>query len=530
MPEFKFFNATQDDKGVPARRRGWIQEVNTHSAILGHARRRVSPAIAPSSDLKQPSRRSPKSRVQITVPEIDESAPLETALTVPDAPVNEQSRVSLEEVAPQTFYLREITSSLGPFLRLPADCSDHEKALLSFHLQHGRRKMLGTSANPKYDIALDACQQQIQSNPIWSWVHIVLAEEVLSKITHRAKTPNFYRRRASAYADTKKLLLDDDVSIPAKLATLVMLQVMESHTGNWKLQAMHSDAIDQLVVASGGLTLFLKKNKGENDMVQPIWFLSIWRAGLFKLLPQNEFEEASSSLCSFFHEVRGWMISVSKSGTDQGQRQCNMVALAQLIKYLDDLISTNLNLEEEGSSVTFQGLASFALILHLCGTFTRLNCDLSMTTKFLLCFQGYLKDSFSDPDDPFPEASKLGTMHLNGVTSMLSHIRRKVYISGVPPFSIEQEVELCIVSMHAVKVFPMLSKTTRLRLAQSMLSCALVSTQDNFEEAFSQVEIENVRAELDMSWCLAVNSELSRPSQHSMDMLLTPPDTPETPH
>lgn len=239
MPEFKFLNATQKDKGVPTRRRGWVQEVNTHSAILGHARRRAPPGTGSSSDLKRPLRDPSKSPIQATEPEIDERTRLETALTRPNATVSVQTQLSREEVASQSHYVRGITSSLDPFIRLPADCSDNEKSLLSFHLQHGRRKMLGTSFNPKYDIALDAARLQIQTNPIWSWVHVVLAEQVLSKISHRARTPNYYRRRACAYADTKKLLLDENVSIPAKLATLVMLQVMESHTGNWQLQAMH---------------------------------------------------------------------------------------------------------------------------------------------------------------------------------------------------------------------------------------------------------------------------------------------------
>lgn len=386
-------------------------------------------------------------------------------------------------------------------------------------LTQGRQRLFGTSANPFYCPALHVVQNgALEKLPVYVETHIAIAEHMLCTSRAAPLSANFFRRRSSAYRAVADLMSNPSASISEKMMSLCFLTVTEHAVGRYDLQRLHLNAMHDLVERHGGMrSIFQSSDMGSLHM--PNYYLTQYIFIEFDSTNINLIDTgAAAPFFSCLSRIRAWTLrrqtmddlsyvrwrSYGEQWVESGR------TLEDFRAYLLEGINQHLR---DSRTVYKQAAGVFYLLFSLCAHMSEFGMDSSTAERFLLLLQLYMTKSAgslgSDETSAAP-ATKGGIFR--GLRSsvpicLLSQTIRDLQIESqgykwkMRERDIrDKEVAIAEATASAMKVFPRLSTSTRLRISRALFRSCMVTTEQTLAESFGEEELDDLVYEIQQSY------------------------------
>lgn len=482
---FIFINTSQRHQGKSSHA---ISRINSHSAQSRYSRPSfpaaldpLTPTIITTAPVTVTARRK-------NVSLADRNAIVQRRLTSssPPQPASEQPLPPKYIINDALWTEQYLCSALDPFVRLPITLSEHEKSLLHFYFNIGRRWALGTSSNPMFDTSLQTASRLLEKSPIYVLTQLVIAESILRRANRTQPSNTSFLRRAQVYRHMSDLLNDQQAPFYIKMCSFGQVAIMELYLFRPDLQAKHVQAMFQYMETHGGLLEFFR-DQSESDAVAS---LALYTGSFMhsEILFQDP-SVLTATVRRFLRTLkraRRWIKLTKRQSTESFTKSPDVTNIRAWLQYLRD---TYLN--------AFNGpyaLVSGAFNLHytLCMTQVMYDYDSSTSVQFLSTAQHCMEQSSCDPQGIRPI-----TLTSAAAIPLLGHVRGM--ISSKSRFG---ELELCMAGLDASRVAPLLSPSTRLKIATEMLQCSFVAIPDFQSESscFSAQSLRDIEVEVKKNW------------------------------
>lgn len=381
-----------------------------------------------------------------------------------------------------------LSSALDPFIRLPIAVSEHEKSLLHFYFNIGRRWAMGTSPNPLFDTTLQYASRSLEQSSIYVLTHIVTAESILHRANRTQPSNTLYYRRAQVYRQMNDLLSDEDAPFHLKVCSFGHIAIMELFLFRPDLQTKHVQAMYHYMESHGGLLEFFRDQPEADATASLALYIGSFMHSEILFQDPSSLTATVRRFLRSLKRARRWMQLIKKPSANSPESSPDLSKLSSYLQWLRDTYLTSFH----GPYALISG--PFNLHYTLCMTQVVYNYDFSTSINFLSRAQHYMEHSSSDPEGLRPITITAAT----GIP-LLGHVRGLISTKTK-----SGELELCMASLDASRVAPLLSPATRLKMVTELTQCSLVAVADDQTEAscFSAQSLRDIESEVKKNWLL----------------------------
>ena len=299
----------------------------------------------------------------------------------------------------------------------------------------------GTSKDTKHCVALRVAQNWMQSSPVYVISHVMMAETILQRLTGNELPLDFYKRRAQLYAAVR------DIMSSASTAGLVVFAVIQLIWVEFvlklpHLQVMHVNALNTLIDANGGLAKYLSKTK-DGPVLEPRFYVGMHILTEAHIANDMLLKKMRDQFISNLGRIQRWFLCVQHFSQN----------LQSLTIFLTEPINIDLL-----DSPFHKAVSCFFCCYNTCMAFIEYECDTGRALEYLIQVQKTLPMS--------------GYTCLNGGSS-LAHLFADARLE-MPWHSDEVEMRIYEASAAAMRVFPLMSGPSKLKMTQMLSKIALL--------------------------------------------------------
>lgn len=307
-------------------------------------------------------------------------------------------------------------------------------------------------------------------------------------------------------------------SIDDKMMSLCFLTVTEHALGRYDLQRLHLKAMHDLVERHGGMrSIFQSSDMGPLHM--PNYYLTQY---IFIEFDSRNINLVNTGMAAHFFSClsrfRAWtLLRQTMDGVSYVQRRSydeQWVGSGQTLENLRAYLREGINQHLRDSKTVYKQAAGvFYLLFSLCAHMVEFEMDSSTAERFLLLLQLYMAKS----------AGSLGSDETSAAPATEGGIFRGLR-SSVPICLVSQiiwqiqgelqgckwktretdirdrEVAIAEATASAMKVFPRLSISTRLRICRALFRSCMITTEQTLGESFAEEELDDLEYELRQSY------------------------------
>jgi hypothetical protein len=334
-----------------------------------------------------------------------------------------------------------------------------------------------------------------QRSSVFLETHIVIADQLMSRLCGAPLSDNFYRRRAHAYRSVVDLISQGELAFGELLEGIVALQVAEFVVDRRDLMLFHLKAMDELVQSHGGLSCLLRGDVSVELGCYVTHFLTV-EFPTFSTTAQSVMLDLVNSL----RRIRAWSLR-HQHDSNLASKARNRSILTSLRLYLQTGVDRHVG-QPEAPFVLKSGY--FLILFQLSATMAEWDFDLPTATMLLELVQINMIKSVRQQPAQNQFRQGLGQEEPQGpqpvfFAPLLPHISRHV-IENSTSTSILQaqgyrslesalpaiEVAIAEACVSGLKAFAMINDSMKVALSRSLLQCCMLSAETEQVDCFDE--------------------------------------------
>ena len=350
--------------------------------------------------------------------------------------------------------------------------------------------------------AFDVARALLQVCPIFVMTNILVAESILSQVTHRDLRPQFYSRRAQIYKAVNDLLSDDRASLYHKIIAIMDLALIEYANGRLDIQALHIKAVDQFIESRGGVAMFrLQAEDIVFGRVSARFYTSQFVRSEVQIPTFRHLKVVKKRFIDSLHRIENWISTHRFPVASTDIVAVNHNELDLLIDYLYHLQQQSVVHGEMPTPSPFYKMSgAHFCALSLAMTMVEYNLTSADAFAYLYRAQEYMRRSTEVSQHGGEGLEKL---HPFAAGHIFSHTRSVVF----DDFDDAKELAICQVVVDAQKIFVLLSETRRVELSKFLLENVIVlaKTADGRTaptSIFDRKALRLLEQEIHISWTM----------------------------
>lgn len=313
----------------------------------------------------------------------------------------------------------------------------------------------------------------MQTCPVFVLSHAVIGNLVQSRMMQRSSSPYFFSRCARMYKAANVLISDPDVPLHRKVWALIQMSWTEFVAQRSDLQSLHTNALDDILEARGGLAVL-----ADDPFNLNIRFFAGQLVRSDTPVPALHLLESSKDrflLC--LRRIQCWVTSlyvrpfcansVSIQPIDFQARLTCRRSLSPLISYLNNLIDKCLPISSKQSQTWFQdNSGAYFCIVNLIMTLVEYDLSPTDTFEYLHRIQECMQESVA--------GSARFSGELNGLHSVAAAHSFNYVISDMFPDNGQiKNVRICQAVVDGRRIFTVLTESRIVQILTWLLDCTL---------------------------------------------------------
>lgn len=537
-PRLSFVVATLETKGKAGFASGLVSEINAHTAKNAHARKRIAKEQASKIANAIPAQKRHLAaatdcacrRRQCDAPVDDESGLIfvvgqahqdgcTKSICLDDTTIttHRTKATALSYSSQRDLLCCDI--SLKSMVCLPVALSTKEIGLIQFckrkisnlsnvimandrlDLTYGRRMQLGTSETPKYDPSIDVMQKLIEVSPLYSLVHIVISQFLLSGIMQEEMPFESYKYQAEAYRIVNKRIIDSAIPLAHKIFDLIQLTMLEFSLGRRKQSTLHLEALENFVRTHGGMSIFLDPFDHSTLSMEPRFYMGMFLRVPMPVKTLPDLRGMLQEMLEYHKRIRNWLALQqehrSKSDdtfNDESSQHAAKLALRPLRNYLEAFGRDDSSKSPSKKMMPAYGQAHICSWM-ICMTLVEHNICGYDAVMLLQEIQSYMQGSCEDGqnvNNPF-SALFVGT-----TVNTISYVRR----NKCPARPLE-ELNICQAGITALRCYCFADPHFKKILARKLCACVFSSIENCSEDTLAPSFVSDLHDVVVDNWLYA---------------------------
>ena len=317
----------------------------------------------------------------------------------------------------------------------------------------------------------------MQVSPIYVLTNIVIAESTLSRATNRQMRPEYYQRRAQMYKMVSGLLSSKAASLHQQTFAAMSLAIVEYSSGNIQAQALHVQAVDEMIESIGGIAAF--GSRFQDATLQPVttrFYVVQFLRSEVRISSLQYLDIVRRRFIQSLYRIRKWFATFHDQKTSSDTVSVDISDLELLSDYLYHLIEVSTTHSSEPKPFSEISGAHFCA-LSLCMTMVEYDLSPPAPLTFLQRTQDAMRDSVEISHE---QGHGLRKLHTYAAAHVFSHMRSEL----LDDFGEQKELAICQSVVDAQKMFVLLGEVTRARLSTWLVQCIQMLTDKVYTSNF----------------------------------------------
>lgn len=347
-------------------------------------------------------------------------------------------------------------------------------------LTYGRRMQLGTSETPKYDPGIDVMQRLIEVSPLYTLVHIVISQHLLSGIMQEKMPLDSYKYQAEAYRVMNNRINDTTIPVAHKIFDLIQLTMLEFSLGRRKQSILHLEALESFVTTHGGVGIFLDPSDSSILSIEPRFYMGMFLRVHLPITTFVDLQRMLEEMLGHFERVRKWLglqrqyrLESRDFLGNNSSRDLETATLLPLRKYLERF-GRKSSFKEPLDKAAPPCAQAYICSWMICMTLVEHDVRGYDAITLLHEIQAYMQGSCEESQDA---ANPFASLFVGTVINTISHVRRNRF-----PNRSSEELRICQAGVTALRCYWVADEYYKKILARKLCACIFSSIEDCSED------------------------------------------------